>query len=212
MVDGLARLLCMRSEVVDPKEEEEAKTARARAKYFFATNFLRHPFLKSTKHSLTTVCFRSRMTNADGSSHNKHSSSKERKRLKSQSNDHKYSKFHPPPEYLDTIQQDGMAGGASHTLPHGGASISPALRHAQMGGIPSAADMTRSQLHSQALEGDVREIKRILRTFINRMNEKDATGKIAKEWRIVARVLDRFFFFIYISTIITSLATIFPKN
>ena len=68
-----------------------------------------------------------------------------------------------------------------------------------------------SPLHNQAIENDIKEIKRILRTFINRLNEKDAQGKVAKEWRIVARVLDRLFFFMYLCTIIVSLATIFPK-
>ena len=33
-----------------------------------------------------------------------------------------------------------------------------------------------------------------------------------KEWRIVARVLDRLFFILYIATIAVSLATMFPKG
>ncbi len=81
-------------------------------------------------------------------------------------------------------------------------------------GTPSRSQPVadRSPLHNQAIESDIKEIKRILRTYINRLNEKDAQGKLAKEWRIVARVLDRLFFFMYVSTIIVSLATIFPKG
>ena len=80
-------------------------------------------------------------------------------------------------------------------------------------GAPSRSQIPtdRSPLHSQAIESDIKDIKRMLRTYINRLNEKDSQAKIAKEWRIVARVLDRLFFFMYVSTIIVSLATIFPK-
>ena len=62
------------------------------------------------------------------------------------------------------------------------------------------------------IESDVREIKRILKIYINRMNEKDAHNRIVKEWRLVAKVLDRLFFIAYVSVIILSLATIFPKG
>ena len=81
-------------------------------------------------------------------------------------------------------------------------------------GTPSRGQFQpdRSPLHNQAIESDIKDIKRMHRTYINRLNEKDAQGKIAKEWRIVARVLDRLFFFMYVSTIIVSLATIFPKG
>jgi hypothetical protein len=81
-------------------------------------------------------------------------------------------------------------------------------------GVPSRSQIPpdRSPLHTQAIESDIKDIKRMLRTYVNRLNEKDAQGKIAKEWRIVARVLDRLFFFMYVSTIVVSLATIFPKG
>ena len=69
-----------------------------------------------------------------------------------------------------------------------------------------------SALSGSTIESDVREIKRILKIYINRMNEKDAHNRVVKEWRIVARVLDRIFFFLYVATIIVSLATIFPKG
>lgn len=65
---------------------------------------------------------------------------------------------------------------------------------------------------NQVIESDVREIKRILRTYIQRLNEKDAQARIAKEWRIVAKVIDRIFFFGFLATIFVSLATVFPKG
>ena len=109
--------------------------------------------------------------------------SKEKKKIKCP--ELKYNKFQPP--VMD--YRDGVASSRGHPMPE-----------------------QRSPLHNQALETDIREIKRILRTYMNRIHEKDAQGKIAKEWRIVARVLDRLFFFMYVSTIIVSLATIFPKG
>lgn len=65
---------------------------------------------------------------------------------------------------------------------------------------------------NQVIESDVREIKRILRTYIQRLNEKDAQGRVAKEWRTVAKVIDRVFFFAFLAAIFVSLATIFPKG
>jgi len=108
--------------------------------------------------------------------------SKEKKKIKCP--ELKYNKFQPP--VMD--YRDGVGQTRSHATPD------------------------RSPLHNQAIECDIREIKRILRTYINRLNDKDAQGKIAKEWRIVARVLDRLFFFMYVGTIIVSLATVFPKG
>jgi len=71
----------------------------------------------------------------------------------------------------------------------------------------------RSPVHcpvSPALEADVRDIRRMLKNYVTRLETKDAAARVAKEWRIVARVLDRLFFFCYIGTIIVSLVTVFP--
>jgi hypothetical protein len=62
------------------------------------------------------------------------------------------------------------------------------------------------------VENDVREIRRMLKAYISRMENKDAAAKTTKEWRIVARVLDRLFFFCYIGTILVSLFTVFPHE
>jgi len=73
----------------------------------------------------------------------------------------------------------------------------------------------RSPVHcplSPALEADVRDIRRLLKTYVTRLETKDAAARATKEWRIVARVLDRLFFFCYIGTILVSLFTIFPGD
>ena len=78
---------------------------------------------------------------------------------------------------------------------------------------PAAATTTTTGCAvSPPLEQDIREIRRILKSYMSRLGDKDANAKTAKEWRIVARVLDRLFFFMYCSTIVVSLATIFPKG
>ena len=61
------------------------------------------------------------------------------------------------------------------------------------------------------LESDVREVRRILQAYALRLSERDAHARITKQWRLVARVLDRLFFFFYCATIMVSLATIFPR-
>lgn len=63
------------------------------------------------------------------------------------------------------------------------------------------------------LENDLREIRRAIRTLMTRLSEKDAVGRIAREWRIVALVLDRIFFWFYFIVIITAgLALLLPKG
>ena len=113
-----------------------------------------------------------------------HRKHKEKKKIKCP--ELKYNKFQPPSFEF----RDGAPSNRTHAS--------------------SSAD--KSPIHNPVIETDVKEIKRILRTYINRLNEKDTQGRIAKEWRIVARVLDRLFFFMYACTIIVSLATIFPKS
>ena len=66
--------------------------------------------------------------------------------------------------------------------------------------------------HSRGLQSDAREIRRLIKSYVARLQDKDSNSKVMMEWRIVARVLDRMFFIVYVSIIIISLATIFPKN
>lgn len=60
------------------------------------------------------------------------------------------------------------------------------------------------------LETEVREIKRMLKSFMTKVQQRDARDRIAQEWRLVALTLDRLFFFVYLATILVSLVAIFP--
>jgi len=64
----------------------------------------------------------------------------------------------------------------------------------------------------RGLQTDIREIRRIIRAYVGRLQDREITNHVAREWRIVARVLDRLFFMLYIGTIMVSLATMFPKD
>lgn len=64
----------------------------------------------------------------------------------------------------------------------------------------------------ETMETDVREIRVMLRSYLARLGDKDVQAKVTREWRVVARVFDRLFFFVYCSTVVLSLATIFPRG
>ncbi|PAA85942.1 hypothetical protein BOX15_Mlig005119g9, partial [Macrostomum lignano] len=62
-----------------------------------------------------------------------------------------------------------------------------------------------STIHlTQSMESDLREIRRSIRNLMMRLAQKDATQKVAREWRMVALVLDRIFFWCYLVIIITA--------
>ena len=62
------------------------------------------------------------------------------------------------------------------------------------------------------VERDVRDIRRYLNAMLMYIKDKEDLNRIAVEWRMVALVLDRLFFFMYVTVIIVSLVTIFPKT
>ncbi|KAK3091433.1 hypothetical protein FSP39_019854 [Pinctada imbricata] len=62
-----------------------------------------------------------------------------------------------------------------------------------------------------SLENDVKDIRLFLKRIIDRTSEKEAKEKISREWRVVALVLDRLFFFFYLLAIIVSIFTVFEK-
>ena len=62
------------------------------------------------------------------------------------------------------------------------------------------------------LEREVGDINRYLRIYLCRLNDDEQQNRVARDWRLVARLLDRLFFFMYVSTVAVSLATIFPKG
>ncbi|KAM7542916.1 hypothetical protein Aperf_G00000015731 [Anoplocephala perfoliata] len=65
---------------------------------------------------------------------------------------------------------------------------------------------------STSLERDVREVKRYMRMFVNRQKEGARKNAIAMEWRTMAMILDRFFFFVYIATIGITVITAMPRK
>lgn len=70
----------------------------------------------------------------------------------------------------------------------------------------------RLRISSRRLERDVGDINRYLRVYLGRLNDAEQRNRVARDWRLVARLLDRLFFFAYVSTVTVSLATIFPKG
>ena len=61
------------------------------------------------------------------------------------------------------------------------------------------------------VETDLKEIRDFLRTTRKRMEDKEAKAKTVNDWKQVALVLDRTFFFVYLTAIIISLAVMFPR-
>jgi len=53
----------------------------------------------------------------------------------------------------------------------------------------------------------VKEIKRVLKSFMMKLQARDAKERMAMEWRLVALALDRMFFVLYVSTIVAFLVT-----
>lgn len=59
------------------------------------------------------------------------------------------------------------------------------------------------------LEAEVKEIKKHLKKMADKNAEKAHKEYLAREWKLVALVLDRLFFFIYLLAIIVSAFTLF---
>lgn len=63
--------------------------------------------------------------------------------------------------------------------------------------------------YQSSIESEVKEVKKVLRNFMNRLQIRDTKEKNAMEWRLVALVIDRVFFILYIITIIVSTVTVY---
>lgn len=83
-----------------------------------------------------------------------------------------------------------------------------------LGSEPDVSAETLGNLPSQcsSLEWEVKEIRRHLRSMTDRMTEKEDMEKRAREWKVVALVLDRLFFFIYLIVLIVSAFTLFETS
>ncbi|GFO25578.1 nicotinic acetylcholine receptor subunit type b [Plakobranchus ocellatus] len=62
------------------------------------------------------------------------------------------------------------------------------------------------------LEAEVREIKRHLKRMVDKNAEKAHKEYLAREWKLVALVLDRLFFFAYLTAILVSALTLFKTT
>lgn len=65
--------------------------------------------------------------------------------------------------------------------------------------------------HFDNMSSDVKEIKAYLKNMLDRVADKEAKEVIAREWRIVALVLDRLFFFLYLLAIAISVCVVFKS-
>ena len=63
--------------------------------------------------------------------------------------------------------------------------------------------------YQSSIESEVKEVKKVLRNFMNRLQVRDTKEKNAMEWRLVALVIDRVFFILYIITVIVSTVTVY---
>ena len=150
----------------------------------------------------------------------KRSKDNKKKNKSSAAPDLKYNKFDPPPgnnQYFYESRVPTANTNSNHDPKTNSTQAlyqhpTPTHVHPKNATLSQAEARATSLWGGTTIESDVREIKRILKIYINRMNEKDAHNRIVKEWRLVAKVLDRLFFIAYVSVIILSLATIFPKG
>ena len=62
------------------------------------------------------------------------------------------------------------------------------------------------------LEAEVKEIRRYLRQITDKQTDREYKQYLAREWQIVALVLDRLFFFVYLLAIFASGFTIFETT
>ena len=68
-----------------------------------------------------------------------------------------------------------------------------------------------SQTVLSSVEADVREIRIHLQQWSDKAAEKEIKDRITREWRVVALVLDRLFFCLYLLVIIVSVCTAFQR-
>ena len=122
---------------------------------------------------------------------------------------------------FDEVGEPSPTSLSRSSTSRGDSSSSPAAPHEGSSGQSNAETVTAGAdntpptvvLHvSAATRADLVDIRTMLATYMKRLADKDATASVTKEWRIVAKVFDRLFFFLYCATIIVSLCTIFPRG
>lgn len=86
-------------------------------------------------------------------------------------------------------------------LPNGTSSVN----------IESDAIQEHSVSPIVVLEQDIKDIKAYLKAMEDRNSEKELKERISKEWRLIALVFDRLFFFLYLLAITVSICTVFEN-
>ncbi|KAL3309964.1 hypothetical protein Ciccas_011480 [Cichlidogyrus casuarinus] len=77
---------------------------------------------------------------------------------------------------------------------------------------PSSTEASPKQ-STQQLESSLSEIRKALQNLVSKMDNKDKSAKKCKQWRMVALVLDRSFFWFYLCVIILSgLVMLIPRK
>ncbi|KAK0051016.1 nicotinic acetylcholine receptor subunit type B [Biomphalaria pfeifferi] len=80
-------------------------------------------------------------------------------------------------------------------------------------GVPGEVEVTDRlsplPAHYSQLEADVREIKQTLNQMVEKNAAKVHKEYLAREWKLVALVLDRFFFFLYLLAVVVSVLALF---
>ena len=62
------------------------------------------------------------------------------------------------------------------------------------------------------MELDIKEIRDYLRDTRKKLENREYKTKLASEWKLIALVLDRTFFFIFLFITIITLIILFPRN
>jgi len=92
---------------------------------------------------------------------------------------------------------------------HQGHLLSPPPATSTPAAVPSSSSSPGVEIGA-AVETEVREVKRMLRSFMAKLSQRDVRERNAFEWRIVALALDRLFFILYLVIILLALASMFP--
>jgi uncharacterized coiled-coil protein SlyX len=84
----------------------------------------------------------------------------------------------------------------------------------QLSGDNTIANDTIAALsvNLRSIENDLKEIRDYLRHMKKKVEDSDRSNKTADEWKQVALVLDRTFFFAYCCWLVISLIVMFPKT
>lgn len=96
--------------------------------------------------------------------------------------------------------------------PHGDSPIASHGGHCyfqERAAASAAADNQSCVVVGGVVEAEVKEIKRVLKSFMNKLQVRDAKERMAMEWRLVALTIDRLFFALYVLTIVVSTLTIY---